>query len=221
MNAMIGVSDGARARTNRSTRVGNWRQRLPELSDGTVRLRQLRLCDAPSLMRHLNHSPVLQFIARCPTTVEGFERFVRWTHVERRRGHHACYGIVPRGADGAVGIIQLWSIERDFATAEWGFAIGESYWGSGVFMRSAHLFLDAIFLGRVFGAAGVFRLEARAVVHNARGNGFLGKLGLTSEGVLRGGFHRGDTALDQVMWSMLAPEWTNRRAAQQSAAAAS
>jgi RimJ/RimL family protein N-acetyltransferase len=196
-----------------------WRQALPELSDGTVLLRQLRLRDAPSLMRHLNDSPVLQFIARCPATVEGFERFVRWTHVERRRGHHACYGIVPHGGDSAVGIIQLWSVERDFSTAEWGFAIGESYWGSGVFMRCAHLFLDAIFLGGVFGATGVFRLEARAVVHNARGNGFLRKLGLTREGILRGGFHAGDIALDQLMWSMLAPEWTSRRAPQSNAEA--
>jgi ribosomal-protein-serine acetyltransferase len=218
---MTGVSDVAAARTDRSTAAANWRQRLPDLSDGTVQLRQLRLRDAPSLLRHLNHPRVLQFVASCPTTVEGFERFVRWTHVERRRGHHACYGIVPDGADDAVGIIQLWSVERDFATAEWGFVIGESYWGSGIFMRSAHLFLDAIFLGRVFGSAGVFRLEARAVVRNVRGNGFLRKLGLTPEGVLRGGFHSGEIALDQMMWSMLAPEWTRRRAARRPAAIAS
>jgi RimJ/RimL family protein N-acetyltransferase len=210
---MTGVSDGRVTRGNRRKTGGNWRQRLPELHDGIVRLRQLRLRDAPSLMHHLNHARVLQFIATCPATVEGFERFVRWTHVERRRGHHACYGIVPRDAEGAVGIIQLWSVERDFSTAEWGFAIGESYWGSGVFMRSAHLFLDALFLGGVFGAAGVLRLEARAVVHNTRGNGFLRKLGLTREGVLRGGFHSGARMFDQVMWSMLASEWSSKRAA--------
>jgi ribosomal-protein-alanine N-acetyltransferase len=218
---MTDVSGGAAARLTRSKTVGHWRQRLPELNDGFVQLRQLHLRDAPSLLRHLNQSHVLKFIARCPTTVEGFERFIRWTHVERRRGHHACYGIVPRGADGAVGIVQLWSVERDFSTAEWGFVIGESYWGSGVFTRSAHLFLDAIFLDGVFGAAGVFRLEARAVVYNARGNGFLRKLGLTREGILRGGFHTGGLALDQNMWSMLASEWTSRRGAQQAAAAAS
>ncbi|HEY7283855.1 MAG TPA: GNAT family protein [Vicinamibacterales bacterium] len=214
---MTEVSAASATRLNHRERGDGWRTRLPELTDGAVLLRQLRLRDASTLLRHVNDPQVLQFIAPCPTTVDGFERFVRWTHVERRRGHHACYGIVPRGASGAVGIIQLWSIERDFSTAEWGFAIGESFWGTGVFSRSAHLFLDAIFLGGFFGARGVRRLEARAVVHNARGNGFLRKLGLTPEGVLRGGFHYADGALDQNMWSMLASEWTRPRARQSGA----
>jgi ribosomal-protein-alanine N-acetyltransferase len=189
-----------------------WQRRLPELSDGTVYLRQLRLSDAPSLLHHVNDSQVLQFIADCPSTVAGFENFIRWTRGERRRGRHACYGIVPRGERGAVGIIQLWSVEREFATAEWGFAIGESYWGTGIFVRSARLFLDGVFLQNVFGSAGVFRLEARAVVDNARGNGVLRKLGATREGILRGGFRDDHGIHDQLMWSILAPEWVRRRA---------
>jgi RimJ/RimL family protein N-acetyltransferase len=142
-------------------------------------LRQLRLRDAPSLLHHVNATPVLQFIAPCPTTIEGFERFIRWTHVERLRGRHACYGIVPGPTSAAVGIIQLWSVEREFSTAEWGFAIGTSFWGTGVFTRSAHLFLDAVFVDAVFGSAGVYRLEARAVADNRRGNAVLRKLGAT------------------------------------------
>jgi len=207
---MTQVSAAVETRVRRD-QVGGWRQRLPELRDETVLLRQLRMRDAASLLRHVHDTAVLQFIAPCPSTVEGFERFIRWTHAERRGGRHACYGIVPRGSRDAVGIIQLWSIERDFSTAEWGFAIGESFWGTGVFGRSAHLFLDGVFLDRIFGKDGVYRLEARAVSDNPRGNGFLRKLGLTSEGVLRGGFRRGDSALDQIMWSILAPEWIRRR----------
>jgi RimJ/RimL family protein N-acetyltransferase len=175
---------------------------LPELSDGTIVLRELRSRDAPSLLAHLNHSRVFQHIARCPSTVDGFRRFIRWTHAERRRGLHACYGIVPPGQTTPAGIIQIWPIERDFSTAEWGFALGESYWGTGLFMRSARLFLDA-----VFGPLGVFRLEARAVDANGRGNGVLRNLGATREGVLRGGFKEGDVVRDHVMWSMLAPQW--------------
>lgn len=174
-------------------------------------LRQLRLRDAASLLHHVNATPVLQFIAPCPTTIEGFERFIRWTHVERLRGRHACYGIVPGPTSAAVGIIQLWSVEREFSTAEWGFAIGTSFWGTGVFTRSAHLFLDAVFVDAVFGSAGVYRLEARAVADNRRGNAVLRKLGATREGILRGGFRQGDQVSDQVMWSILAPEWIRLR----------
>jgi RimJ/RimL family protein N-acetyltransferase len=193
-----------------------WQERLPELRDGTLLLRQLRLTDAPSLLRHINALPVLQFIAPCPTTVDGFERFVRWTHSERQRGRHACYGIVPGPTDAAVGVIQLWSVEREFSTAEWGFAIGEAFWGTGVFRRSAHLFLDAVFLDAVFGSVGVYRLEARAVAHNRRGNAVLRKLGAKREGILRGGFRQGDQVSDQVMWAILAPEWIRRRRARRS-----
>jgi RimJ/RimL family protein N-acetyltransferase len=183
------------------------------LSDGTVLLRELKRRDAASLLRHVNDPPVLKFIARCPSSVQGVERFIRWTHAERRRGRHACYGIVPRQGADAVGIIQIWSVERHFTTAEWGFAIGEAYWGTGVFSRAAHLFLDALFMERLFGLAAVHRLEARSVVHNWRGNRFLHKLGATHEGVLRSGFHEGDQLADQMMWSILAPEWIRRRAA--------
>jgi ribosomal-protein-alanine N-acetyltransferase len=96
----------------------------------------------------------------------------------------------------------MWPIECDFSTAEWGFVLSESYWGTGLFMRSARLFLEA-----VFGSFGVFRLEARAVDTNSRGNGVLRKLGATREGDLRGGFRNGDVATNHVMWSILAPEW--------------
>jgi RimJ/RimL family protein N-acetyltransferase len=183
-------------------RKREWRRGLPELSDGTVVLRELRSHDAPSLLHHLNHSRVLQYIASCPSSVEGFRRFIRWTHAERRRGLHACYGIIPPGQTTPAGIIQIWPIERDFSTAEWGFALGESYWGTGLFTRSARLLLDA-----VFGPFGVFRLETRAVDANGRGNAVLRKLGATREGVLRGGFRDGDVVSDHVMWSMLAPDW--------------
>ena len=193
-------------RSSSAERGFQWRRRLPELSDGTIVLRGLRSHDAPSLLAHLNHSRVSEYIAPCPSTVDGFRRFIRWTHAERRRGLHACYGIIPPGRTTAAGIIQVWPIERDFWTAEWGFVLDDSYWGTGLFMRAARLFLDA-----VFGPLGVFRLEARAVEANGRGNGVLRKLGATRESVLRGGFRNGDVVRDHVMWSMLAPEWVALR----------
>jgi RimJ/RimL family protein N-acetyltransferase len=193
-----------------SAREHQWHRRLPELRDEVVLLRQLHRHDALWLLRHVNRSPVLQYIAQCPSTVDGFERFIRWTHAERRRGCHACYGIVPCNSDHAVGIIQLWWTDRKLSTAEWGFAVGEAYWGTGVATRAARLFLDAVFVHEIFRPPIVFRLEARAAVENARGNAFLRKLGATQEGTLRGGFRKGDRVSDYVMWSIFAPEWNQR-----------
>jgi len=184
-----------------------WRRGLPVLNDSGVMLRELRLQDAPSLLAHLNDARVLRYIAPCPSTVEDFRRFIRWTRAERRLGLHACFGIIPPQQTTPAGIIQLWPIERDFSTAEWGFVLGESHWGTGLFARSARLFLDAVFFDAVFGPRGVFRLEARAVDANGRGNGVLRKLAATPEGVLRGAFRKGEESRDQAMWSILASDW--------------
>jgi RimJ/RimL family protein N-acetyltransferase len=198
---MTDLADAA-SRSWRAERAREWRRGLPELGDGTVVLRELRLRDAQALVDHLHHSAVMKYIAPCPSTVEGFRRFIRWTHTERRNGRHVCYGIIPPGQTTPVGIVQIWPIERDFSTAEWGFALGESYWGTGLFVRGARLFIDM-----VFGTLGVFRLEARAVEENPRGNGVLRKLGAAAEGVLRGGFREGDVVRNYVMWSILESEW--------------
>jgi ribosomal-protein-alanine N-acetyltransferase len=185
-----------------SAPLPDWRRGLPELTDGVVTLRGLRAGDAPSLVAQLNDPEVVRYIAAPPSSVAAMARFVRWTHAERRRGTLRCYGVVPAGTALPVGIVQAWPIERDFSTAEWGFCVGEAYWGGGLFERAARLLLDA-----VFADLGVQRLEARAVAMNVRGSGVLEKLGHVREGVLRKAYRRGTVAHDYVMWSLLAEDW--------------
>jgi ribosomal-protein-alanine N-acetyltransferase len=184
------------------SRQPDWHRGLPSLANGGARLRELRAADAASLLRHVSTPSVCRYIAPAPSTLEGFRRFIRWTKKQRRAGTHLCFGIVPRGQTDAVGVLQIWPIEEDFSTAEWGFALGETFWGTGLFSEAVQLMLQF-----AFETLGVFRLEARAVDANVRGNGVLRKLGATREGVLRGGFKDGDAVIDHVMWSILAPEW--------------
>ena len=82
--------------------------------------------------------------------------------------------------DTAIGIFQVRQLEPGFATAEWGFAIGSAFWGTGMFLDGAQLVVNF-----AFDVIGTHRLEARAAVKNGRGNGALRKLGATQEGVLR------------------------------------
>ena len=176
----------------------NWREALPVLTAGDITLRELRLSDAASLLAMLSTEEVARFISPPPTTVEGFERFIAWTQRERAAGNYICFGVVPRGMDTAVGIFQVRQLEPGFATAEWGFALGSAYWGSGMFMDGAALVLDF-----AFDVVGVHRLEARAAVQNGRGNGALRKLGALQEGILRRSFLRNGEYLDQVLWAIL------------------
>ena len=192
--------------TRTTVTTTDWKAGLPVMTGTGFTLRELRLEDAPPLLAMLTTEEVSRFISPPPTTVDGFERFIMWTQRERQAGNYACFAVVPAGLTTAVGIFQVRSLEPGFATAEWGFAIGSQYWGTGVFIDGARLVLDF-----AFDVIGARRLEARAAVANGRGNGALRKVGAVQEGVLRRSFLRNGQYHDQVLWGILAEDWRFQR----------
>jgi RimJ/RimL family protein N-acetyltransferase len=186
----------------------DWRVTLPVLDAGAAKLRELRASDAASLLAMLSTEEVSRFISPPPTTLAGFERFIEWTRREQAAGRYICFGIVPDGCEDAIGIIQVRQLDPSFATAEWGFALGSAFWGTGLFQASARAVI-----AYVFEHVGIHRLEARAAVANGRGNAALQKLGAVSEGVLRRSFLKNGEHLDQVLWGIVATEWIPARSA--------
>jgi ribosomal-protein-alanine N-acetyltransferase len=194
--------------TTTSGVTSDWTQALPALTGSMVSLRELRSSDARSLLAMLATQDVARFISPPPTTVEGFERFMAWTHRERTAGNYVCFAIVPHGMTTAIGLFQVRQLEAGFATAEWGFAIGSAFWGTGVFVDAARMVVDF-----VFDVIGTHRLEARAAILNGRGNGALRKIGAMQEGLLRKSFFRHGEYLDQALWSILDEDWKAQRTA--------
>jgi RimJ/RimL family protein N-acetyltransferase len=186
----------------------DWRSGLPVLSGKRATLRELRMSDAPSLFAMLTADEVARFISPPPSTVEGFERFIAWTLRQRAAGTYVCFAVTLHGFDTAIGIFQVREIEPGFNTAEWGFAIGSPFWGTGLFEEGANLVLEF-----VFDTIGVHRLEARAAVINGRGNGALAKVGAVHEGVLRKSFLRNGQYLDQVLYAIVEDDWRASREA--------
>lgn len=199
----------ARAHTSTPTTpvTSDWRRSLPVLTGGMVTLRELQPSDASSLLMMLTTHEVARFISPAPATVEGFQGFITWANRERERGNYACFAVVPHGLSTAVGLFQVRQLEAGFATAEWGFAIGSAYWGTGMFADGGKLVLDF-----VFETLGVHRLEARAAVVNGRGNGALRKIGAVQEAVLRRSFLCDGTYIDQTLWSILDSDWRQTKA---------
>jgi ribosomal-protein-alanine N-acetyltransferase len=185
----------------------DWKQGLPTLTGQQVVLRELRASDAASLFTLLTTEEVSRFISPPPSSVEGFERFIAWTLRQRTAGTYACFAVTVVGYDTAIGIFQVRETEPGFQTAEWGFAVGSAFWGTGVFEDGARLVLDF-----AFETLGVHRLEARAAVKNGRGNGALLKLGATPECVLRQSFLKNGEYLDQTLYGMLDTDWRGSRA---------
>jgi len=167
----------------------DWRFGLPTIRAGNVTLRDIRESDASALMAML-------------TTVEGFHGFIAEVHNERLLGNSFCYGIVPDGYEDAMGLFQVRQLEPGFGSAEWGFALGSPFWGSGVFLDGARAVIDFS-----FGVVGVHRLEARSITSNGRGNAALRKVGAMQEGILRRSFQRNGRLFDQVLWSILRDDW--------------
>ena len=186
--------------------TSDWRDGLPVLCGRTVTLRELRASDAPSLFALLTAAEVQRFISPPPSTVEGFERFIAWTIRQRRAGSYVCFAVTLAGDDTAIGIFQLRELEPGFGTAEWGFAIGSPFWGSGLFKEGAELMVTF-----AFEQVGVHRLEARACVQNGRGNGALRKMGAVREAVLRRSFLKGGEYLDQNLWTIVDEDWQAKK----------
>jgi ribosomal-protein-alanine N-acetyltransferase len=191
----------------------DWRQGLPTLRGKQVVLRELRASDAASLFALLTTEEVARFISPPPSTVEGFERFIDWTLRQRAAGTYACFAVTLAGFDTAIGIFQVRETEQHFGTAEWGFAIGSAFWGTGVFQDGADLVLDF-----AFATLGVHRLEARAAVRNGRGNRALQKIGAVQECVLRKSFQKNGEYLDQVLYAVVDVDWRAMRALMATAA---
>ena len=204
--------EGAELRVRAVTAEGavasDWRHQLPLLSGGQVELRELRTTDAAALFTMLTTEEVARFISPPPTTVQGFEQFIAWTHRQRSIGAYVCFAVTLKGFDTAIGIFQVREIEPGFGTAEWGFALGSAFWGTGVFEESA-----ALVLGFVFETLRVHRLEARAALKNGRGTAALRKVGAVQEGVLRKSFLRHGEYLDQALYTILAEDWRASRTA--------
>ena len=185
----------------------DWRIELPTLMGSRVVLRDMRLADAPALLAAMSNEEGSRFISPPPTSVEGFERFIAWSHRQRTAGQNISFAIVPRGSDTVIGLFQLRSLEPDFGTAEWGFALAKEFWGAGMFTEGARLVIDY-----AFDVVGARRLEARAALRNGRGNGALRKIGAVQEGVLRRSFLKHGEHLDQGLWTILREDWLETKA---------
>src|SRR5205814_2063235 len=184
----------------------DWKTGLPVLTGAQVVLRELRASDATSLFALLTTEEVSRFISPPPTTVDGFEKFIGWAQRQRRAGSYACFAVTLVSDDTAIGIFQLRELEPGFGTAEWGFAIGSPFWGTGVFQQGAEMLVSF-----AFEKVGVHRLEARAAVRNGRGNGALRKIGAVQEGLLRKSFVKDGEYLDQTLWTILGEDWHAKR----------
>jgi len=172
---------------------------LPTLTGSKLTLRDLRLSDAPSLLAMLATEEVARFISPPPTTVEGFERFIAWTHRERAAGNYICFAWCPRAPT------------RPSACSRSGSSSRASAPRSGLCDRLALLGLRHLRRGCQAGRELRVRshrrasTRARAAVQKRprQRRRFAQARPRWQEGILRKSFLRNGEYLDQVLWTIM------------------
>ena len=185
----------------------NWRESLPTLSSTSITLREPVASDALALLTSLSPDALAEAVPDAPPSSRaGFESLIASMAARRAQGQEACWALVPCDIGAAIGLIRVRALDRGFTMVEGTAAIAEEFRGTHVFQDAARLVL-----GCLFRTMQVHRAEFRTDVRNARANGALRKLGATQEGLLRRALHRDGLFFDQVLWAIVARDWSGPR----------
>jgi ribosomal-protein-alanine N-acetyltransferase len=182
--------------------VSNWRAELPTLTARLVTLREPVAQDLGPLVDLLSLQDATRFGIDGPISDIAVQQLIERVARDRAAGLAFTYAITLSTSRTLVGLLQVRQLDPGFEAAEWECTIAPSSRGSGIFEEAARLVGSF-----AFSSVGTHRIESRVFLQNGRANGALRKLGAVQEGILRRSVRRGDTYLDQVLWSMLKEDW--------------
>jgi RimJ/RimL family protein N-acetyltransferase len=157
-----------------------WRKGVPVFRSVRLTLREVEPADAPFLTQYLSVEDVVRFISHPPDSVQAFERWISRARTQRAEGTFVCFAIVPPERAHAVGLIQLWRMDKAADPSDWGlgFLMSTDFWGTGIFHEAARTAL-----GFAFDTLHATAIKAMCSVDNSRGNRALARLGAVCTGV--------------------------------------
>ena len=188
--------------------ASSWRRELPALKGRSVSLREPSGADLGSLVDLLSFNDASRFGLDGPVDEAAVQHLIERAARDRQSGAAFTYVVDTNSSSGRViGLVQVRALDPAFETAEWEMTLTPSARGSGAFIETARLVASF-----VFASLGTHRLEARVHVQNGRANGALRKIGAVQEGILRRAVRRRGEYVDQVLWSVLKEDWSERPA---------
>jgi ribosomal-protein-serine acetyltransferase len=177
-----------------------------DLTDG-ARLRPLTEADADELYELVDANRA--YLARWMPWAEAQTRagtleFIRMTAEQAAtdRGFQVAVTVEGRMA----GLVGYHALDRDNRRVSIGYWLAEDVQGRGLMTRAVSTLIDY-----AFDVWGLHRVEIRSAVNNTRSRALCERLGLVEEGLLREAEAFADRYHDLVVYSVLAPEWAQRR----------
>ncbi|MGE3707800.1 MAG: GNAT family N-acetyltransferase [Vicinamibacterales bacterium] len=180
-----------------------WRRELPVLKGPLVTLREPTPEDVGALLDVLSTADASRFGLDDVSDLS-VAALIDQVRVEREKGAAFTFAILAAGRR-VVGLVRARALDPVFEAAEWEGTLLPSLRGTGVFVEAARLVGSF-----AFGTLGTHRLESRVLLQNGRANAALRKLGAVQEGVLRRSLRADGQYYDQVLWSVLRDDWTDR-----------
>lgn len=180
-----------------------WPDPVPELTTARLRLRPLRLDDAPAVQqifsdaeatRHVSFAPMEDLapaVAAVEGVLQGYDRreAMRWA-------------ITLPDDDTAIGTVGFLNISFPHRRAEIGYDLARPFWGQGLVPEAA---AAVITLG--FGSLALHRIEADILPANQASARVLDKLGFRPEAHLADYLVIKDLPRTVHRFRILAPEW--------------
>ena len=182
-----------------------WTDRVPHLHGELTTLREVAATDCYPLFALFSDPAVTAHMAPPPPTLAKFAGFIEWSYQQREQGHGVCFGIVPKGMEVAVGILQV-RLDPSLSGAEWGFVLSTHFWSTGVFSDAASAVAEFAFT-----IMRLERLEARIALRNRRAHAAVEKLGARFETTLAGSSPQGIPRDPESVFGLREHDWRNRR----------
>jgi RimJ/RimL family protein N-acetyltransferase len=183
--------------------AADWRRELPVLATYNVTLREPTAEDLAAIIGILSGSDATRFGIDEQPDETAVKRLIERAAADRGAGTGFTYVVTTIA--GTVGLIQVRQVSPGFQAAEWEMTLAPSARGTGIFLETARLVGSF-----VFDVLGAHRIEARVLQHNGRAMGALRKLAAVQEGILRRSIRHGGVYFDQVLWSILKEDWSDR-----------
>jgi RimJ/RimL family protein N-acetyltransferase len=176
----------------------SWKGGLPTLRQGRVSLREIQPEDEEPIVALFRDPRVSKHLANPPRSRKAFRRFIDWAAGTRLAGRYTAFAV--RQSGRTVGMMHVWVVAP--GTAEIGFALLPSTWGTGLFRVAG-----ALLCRFAFDIMKLHRLEMRVSVENTRAQVAVYKLGATPEGLLRDSYFKNRRFHDSVLFRLLRSEF--------------
>lgn len=180
-----------------------------EIAGGSIRLRGLRLDDAPRILALLREPEVSRFflwepphdLAEAEQYVLGFQQ-----EVELQWAYH--FAIVRAAANELAGVANLYHVDLRAGEAEIGIWLGRDYWGQGMQQEVSGLLLRLGFEG-----LRLRRVLFQVAAGNTRAQAAFRKLGAAERGRAMLFSQRQDRRVEHLIYGLDVDQWRRRQPA--------